>query len=89
MDLICTPPTNSDDKETYFQHAGQKGFNLLHLNVLYDLTNKLYLDALLQPRRSVNELRALADLVDCSCIHEKAILIADRGYENYNSGVVQ
>lgn len=78
--------TNPADKDTYFQcQPNAKGYNLLHLNAVYDLCNRLYVDAIVQPRRSWNEGRALADMVDRSPIQGKTIVIADRGYESYNN----
>ncbi len=80
---IATDPT---DTETYFQsQPNTKGYNLLHLNAAYDLCNRLYVDAVVQPRRSWNEGRALANMVDRSPIKGKTIVIADRGYESYNN----
>jgi hypothetical protein len=81
--LIAADPT---DRDTYFQnHPDSKGFSLLHLNAAYDLCNRLYVDAIVQPRRLSNEGRALATMVDRSPIKEKTIVIADRGYESYNN----
>ena len=78
-------PTNPADVDTYFENkAGEKGYNLLHLNAMYDLCNRIYVDALVQPGRLLNEKRALTDMVDRSRIDEKVILIADRSYESYN-----
>lgn len=78
--------TDSVDTDTYFQsQPTTKGFNLLHLNATYDLCNRLYLDAIVQPRRLCNERRALADMVDRSPIQGKTIVTADRGYESYNN----
>lgn len=78
--------TNPADTETYFQSGpNTRGYNLLHLNAAYDLCNRLYVDALVQPRRLSNEGRALATMVDRSPITGKAIVIADRGYESYNN----
>ena len=49
--LIAHDPNNPD---TYFQNRpGEKGFNMLHLNAMYDLCNKLYVDALVQPSRRI------------------------------------
>lgn len=80
---ITTDPT---DRDTYFQsQPNTKGYNLLHLNAAYDLCNRLYVDALVQPRRLCNEGRALATMVDRSPIKGKTIVIADRGYESYNN----
>jgi len=75
---------NPDDADTYFEPKVSKGFNQLHLNAMYDLCNKLYVDAVVQPRRKMHEYRALCDMVDRSSIDGKVIVIADRGYESYN-----
>ncbi len=76
---------NPGDPDTYFQSTPDtKGFNLLHLNAMYDLCNKLYVDAYIQPGKCTNEFRALTNMVDRSTIPEKVIIIADRGYESYN-----
>jgi hypothetical protein len=77
--------TNPDDRDTYFQtNEDRRGYNLLHLNVLYDLRSKLYVDARLQTGREANEHKALIHMVDHSKISERVILIADRNYESYN-----
>lgn len=79
-------PTSPQDAETFYQsNPDAKGYNLLHLNALYDLCNNLYVDALTQPGRQVNESKALVAMVQRSTILEKTILIADRGYESYNN----
>lgn len=79
-------PTNPKDMENFFQgHLDEKGYNLMHLNALYDLCNRIYVDALLQNRRCANEHAALTAMIDRSYIQEQAILIADRGYESYNN----
>jgi hypothetical protein len=76
---------NPNDPDTYFQSAPDiKGFNLLHLNAMYDLCNRLYVDACVQPGKKKNEFRALTDMVDHLKIDGNVIVIADRGYESYN-----
>lgn len=76
---------NPNDADTYFQSTPDaRGFNQLHLNAMYDLCNKLYLDVCIQPSRRENELRALTDMIDRSNISGNVIVIADRGYEGYN-----
>lgn len=79
-------PHDPTNKQTYFQSTpNSKGFNLLHLNVMYDLCNKIYLDACVQPGRKQNEFKALNDMVDKSTLDdENVLIIADRGYESYN-----
>ncbi|MEN6566358.1 MAG: transposase, partial [Veillonellales bacterium] len=77
---------NPSDQENYFQsHSGEKGFNQLHLNALYDLCSRGYVDAVIQPGRKNNEFRAMADMIDRCVSGHKTIFIADRGYEAYNT----
>ena len=77
--------TNSDDATSYFPGTnGQNPYNLLHLNALYDLNNHIYTDAIIQGGMDKNEHIALQEMVDNSDIL-KALVIADRGYESFNS----
>lgn len=62
----------------------EKGYNQFHLNALYDLKNRIYTDAVIQPGRSPNETKALIDMMKRSKIQDPVLLIADRGYESYN-----
>ena len=79
---ICANP---NDPDSYFPGTnGQKHYNLLHLNALYDLNSHLYMDAVVQKRMKADESAALTAMVDRSDI-PKALLIADRGYESYNN----
>ena len=79
---------NPEDKSTYRRHNSlerkEKGYNQLYLNALYDLSNRIYLDVIVQPGRHPNETQALVDMIKPSPLNEKTILIADRGYESYN-----
>ena len=76
---------NPNDVDTYFQSIPNiKGFNQLHLNAMYDLCNKLYVDVCIQPGRRENEFRALTDMTDRSNISGDVLVVADRGYESYN-----
>lgn len=72
--------------ETYFPNKPDRGgYNLLHFNALFDLCNRLYVDAIVQPGRKVNEHKAMINLVDRSNVDGKTIVVADRGYESYNN----
>ena len=77
---------NPNDPLSYFPGAnGQKHYSFLHLNALYDLNSNLYLDAIVQKKRAANENAALISMVNRSQIAQPVILIADRGYEAYNT----
>jgi len=80
---IATDPT---DTLTYFQTNPEvKGYNLMHLNALFDLCYNLYVDAVVQPSKLIGEDSALVSMVNRSRIEGKTIVVADRGYESYNN----
>lgn len=77
-------PVNPKDEDTFFPGAnGQKPYNLIHLNAMYDLLSNSYLDVVVQGRKHCAEHEALNQMVDRSDI-EQALVMADRGYESYN-----
>lgn len=79
-------PSNPKDNLTYFNaSSNSKGFNLIHINALYDVVNKIYVDAGVQPGRQQNEHRGLIDMVDRSTLENDVLILADRGFEGYNS----
>ena len=76
---------NPNDPDSYYPGAnGQKAYNLLHINAMYDLLQHTYTDAVIQKSRNSDESGALTDMVDRSGI-EQALLLADRNYESYNN----
>jgi len=46
-----------------FFATNAKGYNLLHLNAIYDLCSKLFIDVLLQPCKRLNEHLALTTIL--------------------------
>lgn len=81
---LCTPP-NPADQDSYFPAVnGKKHFNLLHIHALYDILSHTYVDAIVEGGQVFNERSAFNQLVDRSDI-QKAIVIADRGYEAFNT----
>lgn len=78
-------PANPSEADNYFQtDKNARGYNLLHLNVLYDVCSKRYTDAIIQPRRCMDEVGAFVSMIDRFPSDEKVIFIADRGFESYN-----
>ena len=77
-------PNIPDDHGTHYcANDLSKGYNLMHLNALYDLLNRRYMDAVLQDSRNENEHSALISMIDK--VKHDSIIIADRGYEAYNT----
>lgn len=56
----------------------------MHLNSLYDVLGKCFLDAIVSPGTKSGETRAAADMVDSLSDRFPVILTADRNYEQYN-----
>lgn len=78
-------PTNHKETDAFYKGAnGQRPYNLLHLNALYDLCRGVYTDAVIQGSKKENERRALVTMVDRDMLSIPTIYIADRGYESYN-----
>ena len=63
----------------------QHGWNLWHMNALFDLENGIYTDLIVQKEHEKNECRALCQMADRSRISGKVILLADRNYESCNN----
>ena len=65
---------NPEDPTTYFQSLPDtKGFNQIHLNALYDLRSRTYVDAVIQPARHDLDLidrieYSFAEIRDCGSV---------------------
>ena len=79
-----------ENAETYIDYShkneanGSKGVNQYHLNAVYDLLNKIYVDATITPRQTSNERRDFINILDDMDLMNKTIFIADRGYPSWN-----
>lgn len=73
------------DADTFITSSeNPRGYNQYHLNVLFDLCNKVYADCVLQPRPQYDERGALITMLNRSSFHGKNLIIGDRGFESYN-----
>ena len=71
--------------DSFVVHSGaSKGYNQLHMTPLYDILNKVYLEAVIQPEPHKDEIDALIELVRRNKFKEKTLIIGDRGFESYN-----
>ena len=74
-----------DDETTELRHGTlAKPYSAYHLNASYDLLERTYDDIIIQGEAKKDENDAFYQLVD-RYGGPKAIFIADRGYESYNS----
>ncbi len=71
--------------DSFVVHSGvPNGYNQLHMTPLYDILNKVYLEAVIQPEPQKDEIGALIELVRRNTFKEKTLIIGDRGFESYN-----
>ena len=80
---LPSDPTN--DFSLIRNMDGQKQYNLAHLNAMFDLMSKAYVDVTMQGKKGMNEHKALVSMIDRSNIPGKVIVLMDRGYESFNN----
>ena len=68
---------------TYMPLSGN-GVTQFHINALYDLLNKTYVDAIVQPKPVANEPKAAWQMMERLSENEHCIMIGDRGYGGVN-----
>lgn len=79
-------PSHPADADAYRPGTErQHGWNLYHINALFDLGNGVYTDVLVQKEHTQSEDAALCEMAGRSTISGPVILLADRGYEAYNN----
>lgn len=83
--VYATNPENVDDYVKPYK-PGDKGYNQLHLNALYDILNRTFVDAIIQPGVKQNEHAALHEMMEHFQTDDPnhTIITVDRGYESYN-----
>lgn len=80
-------PRNPNSKNHYKSDSNAKGWNNIHANLLYSLSDKTYVDCYVgegDSRRSHDEQGALYSLIYKRQINQPTILVLDRGYESYS-----
>lgn len=77
-------PRNPDEPSFVVHTGTPQGYNQLHLNPLYNILDRTFTDAVIQPTPQKDEIGALVEMVQRNNFDQKTVLILDRGYESYN-----
>ncbi len=77
-------PRHPDAPSFVRNDSAPQGYNQLHLNPLFDLCNKIFFDAVIQPEPHKDEIGALVEMLKRNHFDRPTLIIADRGYEAYN-----
>lgn len=73
-------PRNEKEEDYSMKTRGdRKSYNQLHINGLFDVLNRIYVDVDIDPGMHMKERAALISLVNRLPDPAKAILLADRG----------
>ena len=64
--------------------SAPQGYCQMHANPLYDVLNKSYLDCVIQPQPSQDEIGALLFMLAWRDFPGKTLIVADRAYSSYN-----
>lgn len=68
---------------THIAHI-EKGYDMFHINAMYDISNDIYSDILIQPIHKTDEPEAAVQIVDRCSFPKNSIILADRGYAALN-----
>ena len=65
-------------------NSAPTGYNQVHLSPLFDIYDRTYFDAVIQPAPRKDEPGALVEMLKRNAFSHKTIIVLDRGYEGYN-----
>lgn len=77
-----------NDSDTFFEPSGKspRGYNQVHINALFSILDRRFLDLVIQPGRKQNEYAAFCQLVDAAGHSPSPIIyLADMGFASYNN----
>lgn len=84
VDGTCLNVAKNETAESFVRPQNTEGYNYLHISSLYDLSNGVYQDCVIQPATKANERTDLITMLKANTFPQKSILILDRGYQGYN-----
>lgn len=80
---VVNMPRNPASPSFVCNDSAPHGYNQIHLNPLYDICNRTYFDAVIQPEPQKDEIGALVEMLRRNKFKDKTLILADRGYESY------
>ena len=81
---VPIPRNPAEEAYSVVTHEDRKSYNMLHMNGLFDIMNRVFVDCTIDPGMHAKERVALAQMVSHLKEPEKVIIVADRGYDGYN-----
>lgn len=81
---VPIPRNENEEDYSVVTREDRKSYNQLHINGLFDILNRIFVDCIIDPGMHMRERAALINLVNRLDNPSMAIILADRGYEGYN-----
>lgn len=72
---------NPNDQDSYFSSPNGTGYNMYHVNTLFDLITKRYTQVVIHPKRCDNERASFLEMAKYYANSSNIIFMMDRGYE--------
>ena len=82
---VCIPRNKKEEEYSLITKEGFRVYNMLNINGLYDVLNRIYVDAVIDPGAQRREIAALITMIGHLDHPESSIILADRGYEGYRT----
>ena len=82
---VCIPRNKKEEEYSLVTKEGYRAYNMLNMNSLYDVLNRIYVDAVIDPGAQRREIAALITMTNHLDHPESSIVLADRGYEGYRT----
>ena len=76
--------THNENSPSYMKCGSRRGYNLLHLNALYNLISYVYEDATIKSKNSCDERAEFLSLLYGNSADSPRLIVADRGYAGLN-----
>ena len=80
---VPIPRNENEEDFSVVTRKDRKSFNQLHINGLFDILNRIYVDCIIDPGMHMRERAALINMATRLKDPSLAIILADRGYEGY------
>ena len=80
---VPIPRNETEEDYSVTTRKDHKSFNQLHINGLFDILNRIYIDCTIDAGMHIKERAALIDMVKRLDDPSNSILLADRGYEGF------
>jgi len=78
-------PADENDVDSFVSYGSKNGgYYQNHTVAVYDLLEKRYLDAIIQPRGTIDEQDACIQMVDRNPLVGSCLYVADRGFFGFN-----